>query len=44
MTLIDDYLTGSVLKPTAELCKSIELSTICEYMIKTYRVSQGLTT
>ena len=34
MTLIDDYLTGSVLKLTEAQCKSIELPTICKYMIK----------
>ena len=34
MTFIDDYITGSVLKLTAAPCKSIALSTICEYMIR----------
>ena len=34
MKFIDNYLTGSVQKLAAELCKSIELPTICEYMIK----------
>ena len=44
MTLIDDYITGYVLKLTAELCKSIELSIFYVYMIKTYRLSKGLVT
>ena len=34
MTSIDDYITSYVLKLTTELCKSIELSTICEHTIR----------
>ena len=44
MTMIDENITSSVLKLAAELCKSIELSTIGEYMTKTYLVSKGLIT
>ncbi len=44
MTLINNNITSYVLKLTASQCNSLELSTICEYMTKTYRVPQGLMT